>query len=249
MAIRRTSAARALAAAALASAGLAGCATSGGAPVDCRCKGPADPIALEREFLAKNAQAKNVVVLPGLQYMVLQSGPANGPHPKRSDDITVRYEGRFLNGQVFNSSPRGGQDTTTFELDKLIPGWGAALQMMRPGDVWMLYVPYNLGYGEAGKSYIPPYSTLVFRVELVAVAPHQEPPPPPPPPPPPSPPPPVPAPVPLPPPPAPAKKVVHHHHRPRPKPAADAPAGDGGTPTTSDDKTPGRLFPNAGERD
>ena len=171
--LARTSA---LAAAAL----LAGCATER-APAG---KGPPDPIAEEAAFFRKNAEAKTVVTLPGLQYMVLQSGPADGPRPKRTDDVTVRYEGRFLNGQVFGASPRNGLDTDTFELNKLIPGWVAALQMMRPGDVWMLYVPSNLAYGEAGKSSIPPYSTLVFRVELVSVAPHVDAPPPPPPPPP-----------------------------------------------------------------
>ena len=131
---------------------------------------PGPPIADEAAFFRKNAEARNVVTLPGLQYMVMQSGPADGPRPKRTDDVTVRYEGRFLNGQVFNTSPNNGLDTVTFQLNKLIPGWVAALQMMRPGDVWMIYLPANLAYGEAGKSPIPPYSTLVFRVELVSVA-------------------------------------------------------------------------------
>src|SRR5271165_7184654 len=115
-----------LAAAAL----LAGCASER-APAG---KGPPDPIAEEAAFVRNNAAAKNVVTLPGLQYMVMQSGPANGLSPKRTDDVTVRYEGRFLNGQAFGASPRGGLDTETFQLNKLIPGWVAALQMMRPGD-------------------------------------------------------------------------------------------------------------------
>jgi FKBP-type peptidyl-prolyl cis-trans isomerase FklB len=149
---------------------LAGCATQhGGAG-----KGPPDPIAEETTFFRKNAEARNVVTLPGLQYMVLQSGPGSGQHPKRSDDVTVRYEGRFINGQVFDSSPRNGLDTTTFPLGRLIPGWVAALQMMRPGDVWMIYLPSNLAYGAPGKDPIPPYSTLVFRVELVSAAPHSD---------------------------------------------------------------------------
>jgi hypothetical protein len=190
----------------------------GHAPAEIRVQAPPDPIAAEEAFLVKNAKSKNVISLPGLQYLVLQSG--TGPHPTRSDDVTVRYEGRFINGQVFNSSPDNGHDTITFPLNKLIPGWVAALQMMRPGDVWMIYIPANLAYGEAGKQpVIPPYSTLVFRVELVSVAPHVDPPPPaPPPPPPPSPPPVVQTPIPPPPPPPPPAKPKPHH-KPKPKPA------------------------------
>jgi peptidylprolyl isomerase/FKBP-type peptidyl-prolyl cis-trans isomerase FklB len=135
---------------------------------------PAYATPEEQAFLPANARAEGVVSLPGLQYKVLKSGPADGVHPKRSDDITVRYEGRFLDGKMFSSSPDQGAGTITFELQKLIPGWIAALQMMRPGDVWMLYVPSHLAYGKVGKSYIPPDRTLVFKVELVSVAPHVE---------------------------------------------------------------------------
>lgn len=130
----------------------------------------------EQAFLARNARAEGVVSLPGLQYRVLKSGPADGPHPKRGDDVTVRYEGRFLNGQVFNTSADHGAGTTTYELQKLIPGWIALVKLMRPGDVWMFYVPANLAYGAEGKSYIPPDQTLVYRVELVSTAPHAAPP-------------------------------------------------------------------------
>jgi FKBP-type peptidyl-prolyl cis-trans isomerase len=129
----------------------------------------------EQAFLTRNAQAAGIVALPGLQYRILKSGPADGPHPRRSDDITVRYVGRFLDGKVFNTSPDNGAGTTVFPLQKLIPGWVAALPLMRPGDVWMLYLPSYLAYGAGGKSYIPPDSTLVFQVELVAVTPHQDP--------------------------------------------------------------------------
>ena len=124
----------------------------------------------EAAFLDGNAKAPGVVVLPGLQYQVLKSGPADCPHPRRTDDITVRYEGRLIDGQVFNTSPDEGAGTTVFPLQKLIPGWVAALQMMRPGDVWRLYVPAYLAYGAAGKAYIPPGATLIFKVELVAIS-------------------------------------------------------------------------------
>ena len=126
------------------------------------------PPASEPAFLAQDAKQAGTVVLPGLQYRVLRSGPSSGLHPRRSDLIVVRYVGRFVDGRVFNTSAMGGEGTTTFPLQTLIPGWIAALQRMRPGDVWELTVPANLGYGEAGKSYIPPDSTLLFRVELVA---------------------------------------------------------------------------------
>ncbi len=128
-------------------------------------------------FFAKNASAQGVIALPGLQYKIVKSGPATGAHPLRSDDVVVRYEGRFLGGKVFNTSPGGGSETTTFPLQKLIPGWIAALQMMRPGDEWMLYLPPHLAYGSAGKAYIPPESTLIFKVELVSSAPHVDAPP------------------------------------------------------------------------
>ena len=125
----------------------------------------------ERAFLARNAAQDGVVALPGLQYKVLRSGPGDGPHPRRTDTIRVRYEGRFLDGKVFNTSADQGRGETVFPLQKLIPGWVAALQLMRPGDVWMLYVPAYLAYGPVGKTYIPPDSTLVFHVELTGIEP------------------------------------------------------------------------------
>ena len=130
---------------------------------------PADPAA-QAQFLAENAKKPGVVVLPGLQYRVLKSGPSDGPHPVRRRRDHVRYEGRFIDGKVFNTSPDQGAGSTVFPLQKLIPGWIAGLQMMRPGDVWMLYVPAYLAYGAAGKEYIPPNSTLVFKIELLSVS-------------------------------------------------------------------------------
>jgi peptidylprolyl isomerase/FKBP-type peptidyl-prolyl cis-trans isomerase FklB len=127
----------------------------------------------EQDFLARNAKAAGVVVLPGLQYKILKSGPPDGPNPRRADDITVRYEGTFIDGKPFGATSDGGAPgPDVFPLQKLIPGWVAGLQLMRPGDVWMLYVPSYLAYGAAGKSPIPPGSTLVFKVELIGVAPH-----------------------------------------------------------------------------
>ena len=133
---------------------------------------PPATVAAERAALERNGRVPGVVTLPGLQYQVLRSGPPNGVRASRGDDVTVRYEGRFLDGRVFNTSPDGGKGETTFPLQRLIPGWIAALQMMRPGDVWRLWLPPHLAYGWTGKAYIPPEATLVFTVELVSVRPH-----------------------------------------------------------------------------
>ena len=130
--------------------------------------------AAEQAFLAQNARADGVVTLPGLRYKVLKSGPPTGAHPLRSDDVTVRYVGQFSDGKVFGASSEDGAGIEVFPLQKLIPGWIAALQLMRPGDVWMLYVPSYLAYGAAGKAAIPPGSALIFRVELIGAAPHED---------------------------------------------------------------------------
>jgi peptidylprolyl isomerase/FKBP-type peptidyl-prolyl cis-trans isomerase FklB len=120
-------------------------------------------------FMAQNALAEGVHLLPtGEQYKILKSGPATGPHPKPDDEITVNYEGALLNGQIFDSSYKSGKPAS-FQLDGLIPGWVDALQQMRPGDEWILYVPPSLGYGSEQKGPIPPNSVLVFRLELLSI--------------------------------------------------------------------------------
>ena len=109
--------------------------------------------------------------LPGLAYEVLKVGPNDGVAPERGDSITVRYVGRLANGTVFNTSAEEGRGVTTFELNKLIPGWVAALRLMRPGDRWRLILPAHLAYGRSGKPehQIPPNADLSFEVELVSV--------------------------------------------------------------------------------
>jgi peptidylprolyl isomerase/FKBP-type peptidyl-prolyl cis-trans isomerase FklB len=154
------------------SGGLAACAS---APSPRHARNAAAAHTRESDYLTKAAHARRLVVLPGLQYEVLKSGPMDGPHPTRADDITVRYQGRLTSGQQFGSSPDNGIGTETFPLQKLIPGWVAALQMMRPGDEWVIYIPANLAYGAAGKgNAIPPDSTLVFRIELVSISKHAD---------------------------------------------------------------------------
>lgn len=138
---------------------------------------PPPPPVDEATFLAANAKEPGVVTLPGPQYKVLHSGPATGETAWRQDDVTVRYEGRFPNGQLFDASPDGGKGTTVFPLKPLIPGWTAVLQLMRPGDVWMIYLPAYLAYGTRGAGAdIPPNMPLVFKVELVSAVRHANPP-------------------------------------------------------------------------
>ncbi len=122
-----------------------------------------------RTFLATNARAQGVVTLPsGLQYRIVKSGPADGVKPMRGDEVKVNYEGKLISGKVFDSSYERGIPAA-LPLDALVPGWIEALQLMRPGDEWILYVPSNLAYGDNGAGEIPPGSTLIFRIELLAV--------------------------------------------------------------------------------
>ena len=124
-------------------------------------------LAAGKTFLARNAKAPGVKVLPsGLQYKIVHSGPADGQRPQKGDEVKVNYEGKLLNGKVFDSSYERGQPAA-MPLDALIPGWIEALQLMRPGDEWLLYVPPALGYGAEGAGEIPPDSTLIFRIELI----------------------------------------------------------------------------------
>ena len=139
---------------------------------------PADAAATAAEsakgaaFLAKNAKAPGVVVLPsGLQYKVVKSGPADGVHPREGDEIRVHYEGTLLNGAVFDSTFKTGQPAV-MPLAHLVPGWMEALPLMRAGDEWILYVPASLAYGDEGAGAdVPPGATLVFRLQLLGVLP------------------------------------------------------------------------------
>ena len=119
-------------------------------------------------FLAANAKKEGVTVLPsGLQYKVLKSG--EGRKPGRTDKVRCHYEGTFPNGQKFDSSS-DGNEPAVFGVNQVIAGWTEALQLMSEGSAWELYIPYNLAYGEAGApGAIPPYSALVFKVELIEV--------------------------------------------------------------------------------
>lgn len=120
------------------------------------------------EFLAKNAKEAGVVTLPsGLQYRIIHEG--NGNSPKATDTVTVNYEGTLINGTVFDSSYKRGQPAS-FKVNQVIAGWQEALQLMKPGATWMLYIPSNLAYGAHGAgSLIGPNETLIFKVDLISV--------------------------------------------------------------------------------
>ncbi len=133
----------------------------------------ADDLAAGQAYLAANAKAPGVVTLAsGLQYKVVHSGPTTGQTPSAEDEVRVNYEGKLLSGKVFDSSFARGVPAE-FQVGGLIPAWVQALQMMKPGDEWILYVPASLAYGEQGAGAdIPPNATLVFRIQLLGVLNH-----------------------------------------------------------------------------
>lgn len=131
--------------------------------------GPAGAQDANAEFFVRNAQTPGVTTIPGIQYKVVKSGPPDGRHPKRSSTIKVRYEGKFLDGRVFDSSKDDPDGAVTFPLEKLISGWVTVLPLMRPGDEWIVYLPPQYAYGAAGKDMIPPNTPLEFRIELLEV--------------------------------------------------------------------------------
>ena len=121
-----------------------------------------------QEFLTKNAKRPEVVMLEsGLQYEVLREGI--GPNPKPTDKVTTHYHGTLIDGTVFDSSVDRGEPAT-FPVNGVIAGWVEALQLMKPGSKFRLYVPYNLAYGDQGAgNLIKPFSTLIFDVELLEI--------------------------------------------------------------------------------
>jgi len=119
-------------------------------------------------FLARNKVAEGVKeTASGLQYKVISSG--EGKMPTASDNVTVHYTGKLIDGTVFDSSVQRGQPAT-FGLSQVIRGWTEGLQLMHEGDKYIFYIPQELGYGERGAGgQIPPYATLIFEVELIKV--------------------------------------------------------------------------------
>ncbi|HET9810669.1 MAG TPA: FKBP-type peptidyl-prolyl cis-trans isomerase [Sphingomicrobium sp.] len=122
-------------------------------------------------FLARNATASDVVTTAsGLQYRIVKSGPATGPHPRPEDTVSFDYEGKLLNGETFDSSYTEGKPLSG-QVSKFVPGFSEALQLMRPGDEWIVWIPPKLGYGEKEVGPIPPNSVLRFKLELHTVTP------------------------------------------------------------------------------
>jgi FKBP-type peptidyl-prolyl cis-trans isomerase len=122
----------------------------------------------EENFLTQNAQNEDVISNPsGLQYMVLVKG--DGPKPSSDDIVRVHYEGSLADGTVFDSSyySEKGEE---IPLDMVIPGWAEGIQLMNVGSKYRIYIPSHLAYGERGAGQIiPPYSTLVFTIELLEI--------------------------------------------------------------------------------
>lgn len=118
-------------------------------------------------FLKENGKKKEVkTTKSGLQYQVLQKG--NGKRPTANSTVKVHYTGKLLNGKVFDSSVERGEPME-FPVGAVIPGWTEGLQLMDEGSKYMLYIPYNLAYGENPVGDIPPGSTLIFEVELIQI--------------------------------------------------------------------------------
>ena len=119
-------------------------------------------------FLESNKKQTGVVTLPsGLQYKIIKEG--SGPKPAAADKVKVHYQGSLLNGKVFDSSIERGEPVT-FGVSEVIPGWTEALQLMTVGSKWQLFIPSDLGYGDAGAGNdIKPGSTLLFDVELLEI--------------------------------------------------------------------------------
>lgn len=126
-------------------------------------------IAEGKKFLEENALNKSVYqTKSGLQYKIVKKG--NGKRPKATDQVKVHYTGKLLNGKVFDSSVQRGEPIT-FGLNQVIAGWTEGLQIMDEGSSYILYIPYNLAYGEQNMGDIPAGSTLIFEVELLEIIP------------------------------------------------------------------------------
>lgn len=125
-------------------------------------------IAANTAWLKENATKPGVkTTASGLQYKVITQG--KGDIPKKEDKVTVKYEGKTIDGNVFDSSYKRNPQTTSFRCDQVIKGWTEALTMMPVGSKWELYIPQELAYGERQAGQIQPYSALIFTVELIGI--------------------------------------------------------------------------------
>lgn len=137
------------------------------------CQRGPDPIAdasiAAAAYLVENGKKPGVKTLPsGLQYQIVRSGPETGPRPREGDEVKVHYEGKLVDGTVFDSSYATGAPAV-FGVGGLIAAWNEILPLMQPGDEFIVTVPPHLGYGTNGSGPIPPNSVLIFRMELVDI--------------------------------------------------------------------------------
>ncbi len=121
------------------------------------------------EFLEENKKKENVKVMDsGLQYMVIEKG--TGESPGDNDRVKVKYTGSFINGEVFDSTEQRGGQPATFSIKGVVPGMSEALENMKVGGKWKIFIPPELGYGaQGGGGRIPPNALLIFDVELVDI--------------------------------------------------------------------------------
>jgi FKBP-type peptidyl-prolyl cis-trans isomerase len=139
---------------------------------DVKAADPALSAEANAAFLAANAQKPGVVTRPsGLQYSIVKNG--FGGRAQATDTVSVSYVGMLINGKVFDGTEP--MTPATFTVNKLIPGWTEALQLMRVGDKWHLVIPSNLAYGArgAGDGLIPPNQVLIFDMELLGTTPYK----------------------------------------------------------------------------
>jgi FKBP-type peptidyl-prolyl cis-trans isomerase len=123
-------------------------------------------LGIAKKFLEDNKNKEGVKILPsGLQYIILKEGTGEAK-PAHRDAVKVHYRGTFLDGTEFDSSLGKGDEPVVFNVNQVIPGMSEALQLMKKGSKWQLFIPPDLAYGEGGSQGIPPNALLIFEVEL-----------------------------------------------------------------------------------
>jgi len=124
-------------------------------------------LGVGKKFLEENKKKPGVIELPdGLQYQVMKEG--TGPTPAATDTVVMHYHGTLIDGTIFDSSVDKGQPIT-YPVNGFIQGWQEALQMMKVGSKWKLFVPPSLGYGDRGSGKVPANATLIFEMELLSI--------------------------------------------------------------------------------
>ena len=130
---------------------------------------PALSLQANAAFLAENAKKPGVVRRPsGLQYRIIRNG--FGKHPLPSDTVEVYYTGTLINGTVFDGTSQGLPASFNITASGLVQGWVEALQLMRVGDHWQVFIPANLAYGSRGRGPVPPNQTIIFDLRLLSAA-------------------------------------------------------------------------------